>query len=182
MKQKGDTIELPGSGHHMQYYIDFHQEIYVQNDRNKHCKTYPYGNFETYNNCDKQFIRKTLDDPGMTNLTPVWATDNMEEVNYLADNHIPFVPMDEMFTGVEPNECPKPCTTTTSYVKFLSDTDANYTSIALIFSKEITINKTDMVKFNFLATLSFLGSNMGLWLGLGAVQFLEIVGNQFVKT
>jgi hypothetical protein len=35
MKQKGDTIELLGSGRHMQYYIDFHQEIYVQSDRNK---------------------------------------------------------------------------------------------------------------------------------------------------
>ena len=110
MKQKGDTIELPGSGHHMQYYIDLHQEIYVQNvqnDQNKHCKTYPYGNFEIYNECDNKFIRKTLDDSGLTNFTPVWATDNMKEVNDLTDKRIPFISMDKMFSGVEPNECPK---------------------------------------------------------------------------
>jgi hypothetical protein len=106
----------------------------------------------------------------------------MKEVNDLTDKRIPFVSMDKMFSGVEPNECPKPCTTTTSYVKFLSDTNANYTSIGLIFSKEITIKETSMVKFNLLGALSSLGSNMGLWLGLGAVQFMELIGNQFVKT
>ena len=87
----------------------------------------------------------------------------------------------KIFAGTEPNDCPKPCSTTSTYTRIKSDFPGKFTVVTLNFARDIRIKKTEMVKFNFLTALSILGSNMGLWLGLGVVQFMELLGDRMKK-
>ena len=43
----------------------------------------------------------------------------------------------------------------------------------LMFNNEVKVKKTSVDKFNFLDSLNFFGSNLGLWPGLGLFQILE---------
>ena len=47
-------------------------------------------------------------------------------------------------------------------------------SVDLTFSQGMTVTKTKFKKFNFTILLSEIGGSMGLWLGLGLLQVLEI--------
>jgi hypothetical protein len=78
MKQKGDRIIAPETGHTVDFYLDFEQN--VLDEKIKKCQNYPTISYKNYKDCDKKFIRKTLDEFKLTNYTPIWATDKMEEV------------------------------------------------------------------------------------------------------
>ena len=57
---------------------------------------------------------------------------------------------------------------------------------AFAFNPEVKVKKTSVDKFNFMDSLNFFGSNLGLWPGLGLYQILEwILGiflvSQFLK-
>ena len=51
------------------------------------------------------------------------------------------------------------------------------------FSDNVEIRKTTVDQFNFPESLNFLGSNLGLWPGMGLFQILEwiVVYNLFQK-
>ena len=42
------------------------------------------------------------------------------------------------------------------------------------FFDPLQIFTANRIQFDFMAALSFLGSNMGLFLGLGVLQFIEL--------
>ena len=44
---------------------------------------------------------------------------------------------------------------------------------SLMFNEEVKVKKTSVDKFNFMDSLNFFGSNLGLWPGLGMFQILE---------
>ena len=46
--------------------------------------------------------------------------------------------------------------------------------LVLTFSDSVIVTKTDFLKFNFMMFLADIGGSMGLWLGLGLLQVLEI--------
>ena len=89
--------------------------------------------------------------------------------------------LNRVFAGIEPNNCPMPCKSTSTNTKLLTKTNSsgNSTYVTIYFSEEITITKVEMVVFDFVTALTFLGSNMGLWLGLGTLQFAELLVNYF---
>ena len=91
--------------------------------------------------------------------------------------------INQIFAGIEPNNCLTPCKSTTTNIRLLTKTNSsgNYTYVTIYFSEEITITKVEMVEFDLATALSFLGSNMGLWLGLGTLQFAELLGNHLPK-
>ena len=181
MKQKGDKIK-PVFGHYSEYFLEFEKQIFVDEDKKRNCINYRNKNTKSYKECDNIFIRKYLDGMGLKNVIPVWATDSIDEVTeYMA------VEMDEqsevkelqVFSGVNMGDCKDPCTSTSIDTRLLSmsESSGNTTIILISISEYITIEETVMVNFNFLTTLSFLGANMGLWLGLGVVQFMEVFVN-----
>ena len=49
--------------------------------------------------------------------------------------------------------------------------------IELYFSQDITVTKTEFLKFTFEKFLSDVGGSMGLWLGLGILQSFELFTN-----
>ena len=59
-------------------------------------------------------------------------------------------------------------------------------TFTLMFNEEVKVKKTSVDKFNFMDSLNFFGSNLGLWPGQGLYQIMEwMVGiflvSQFVK-
>ena len=177
LRQRGDKIEAV-KGYYSEYLIEFEQRETVEEDKARNCKKYPMKGNKSYGACDQIFIRKALDGLGLTNLTPIWATNNFEEVTenvQLELSHVMKLGLSDLASGVKMSNCKKPCRSTTTYVKFLTRNKdpKNGTYILLHISEDVSREMTKMVEFNFLTCLSFLGSNMGLWLGLGALQLLE---------
>merc|ERR1719233_444373 len=72
--------------------------------------------------------------------------------------------------------CPLPCSTIHLESRLITekDSDWNTSAIILTFSDNVIITKTDFLKFNFMIFLADIGGSMGLWLGLGLLQVLEI--------
>ena len=47
--------------------------------------------------------------------------------------------------------------------------------INIAFSDQVRVKRISVDKFNFMDSLNFFGSNLGLWPGLGLYQILESV-------
>ena len=52
-------------------------------------------------------------------------------------------------------------------------------SVLIYFDQTVKIRTIRSKEFNFFKVLSFLGSNMGLYLGLGVLQFLQMIFTQY---
>jgi len=91
-----------------------------------------------------------------------------------------------ILSGLRASDCLLPCLRTTTTVEegLVSSTNLNLSVFALGFSNTVSIKRTSMDRFNFNDFLNFLGSNLGLWPGLGLFQVLEwtftfITGTQY---
>ena len=60
--------------------VEMKQNIFVENDPSKSCRGYPNEEFENYNDCDKEFVSKTLAKHFGPNLIPIWATFDLGKV------------------------------------------------------------------------------------------------------
>ena len=85
----------------------------------------------------------------------------------------------DLATGTQPSDCPLPCTTTQTETKHLYDTkeNRNFSTLCLTFSSKVLVTRTDFLKFSPASFLSEVGGSMGLWMGLGLVQAMELVIN-----
>ena len=180
LRQKGNRISSK-VGYLRQYLLQFEQQSFQEEDITANCLEYPTKNFKNYEECDKENIMQSLRYLNLNDLTPVWLTDIMDEVTEeremrMDDDEFEAV-FSDIFSGYSEVQCLDPCTRTFTYSKFLSDNkDASGgTFIQLVIANDVTVEKTELVAFNFLLSLSYLGGNMGLWLGLGAVQLMEIL-------
>ena len=80
-----------------------------------------------------------------------------------------------LLTGIKDSGCLLPCLRTTASVLegFHSSTRANKSAFVLGFSQTVATKRTSLDSFNFNDFLNFLGSNLGLWPGLGLFQLIE---------
>ena len=60
--------------------------------------------------------------------------------------------------------------------------DGNITLVSFNFDNEVRVRKTTVDQFSFMDSLNFLGSNLGLWPGLGLHQILEWMVGMVVAT
>ena len=88
----------------------------------------------------------------------------------------------DSFDGTQLSDCPLPCTTTNTETKHLyGRTDnRNVSTISLTFSSKVLVKRTDFLKFSLAIFLSEVGGSMGLWLGLGIVQTIELAVNSIL--
>ena len=56
----------------------------------------------------------------------------------------------------------------------------NNTAIRFTFPNQVSIRNVTVDKFDFMDSLNFLGSNLGLWPGMGLFQLLEGAISLFV--
>ena len=80
-----------------------------------------------------------------------------------------------LLTGVVSSDCPLPCTTTSFITKKTSNMDYEEGGIWMSFEPTVEVTKTDFVTPTFVTMLSNIGGALGLWLGLGMAQVLQIV-------
>ena len=165
------------------YAVRFHQYIQVENNPDNPCKS--YDDNWTYDDCDEDFIRRSLDETYGPNFTPVWATDDMEKVttktflvkyeNVVENKRI----YSDLLSGNAENDCPVPCKNTEISSVFLGDKHehaavSQYT-IDIVFDHNISITVFYFPDFSFAEFLSLLGGSMGLWLGAGVLQIVDVL-------
>ena len=57
--------------------VDITQRVFVEEDPSNNCRDYPNQEYESYQECDDQFMRNIIP----AELTPIWITDNVERVS-----------------------------------------------------------------------------------------------------
>ena len=75
----GDNMVL---GSNMsQFAVKIRKRVFVEEDPKTTCQNYPNGKFKSYAECDKKFMRDTIEKaaPGL-NLTPPWLTEDLDLV------------------------------------------------------------------------------------------------------
>ena len=97
------------------------------------------------------------------------------------NNHISV----DLFYGILVSDCLLPCLRTTATVRkkmtSMSFT-GNTTVVAFNFDNKVRVRKTSIDQFSFMDSLNFLGSNLGLWPGLGLHQIIEWMVGMVVAT
>ena len=84
-------------------------------------------------------------------------------------------------SGSRPTSCKMPCVTTkTRVTQGPTARGLPLTVIRFTFPNQVSIRKVTVDKFDFMDSLNFLGSNLGLWPGMGLFQLLEGAISLFV--
>ena len=97
------------------------------------------------------------------------------------NSHIIYLPgylekVKSLYRGSTLSNCPMPCTTYRTTTRMISKR-ASYPlgRILLSFSEKVTMTITELETPSVSELLSELGGSIGLWLGLGAFQAIEIL-------
>ena len=176
----GSRMDLPKSSKNMirYYVVKFNQKKLTENDPGKKCKNYITTSF---NDCDDQFIKDVLKRKAPAGFMPVWATDNLASVttSMVADICDPCPTYSDLISGIAESSCPPPCTSTEITSIFLDEKceSVNYSRIDITISDSVSFTVTDFPSFNPALFLSVFGGSMGMWLGLGVAQTIEMVLN-----
>jgi hypothetical protein len=156
------------------YIVNLKKNVFVEEDPSKNCQDYPNADFETYGECDDHFMKEYVatSSPG---LVPIWLTEDLDNVTTLdiIDYQYDY---DNLYDGTKLSDCPLPCTTISTKTSLLSDyiTGDGSTTIDITFSSTVQVTTTDFVQLNLSTFLSDVGGSVGLWLGLGVVQALQL--------
>ena len=76
----GDAIATtPGSL--TKYVLKISQNIFVEEDESKNCRNYPNEDFDSYANCDDNYMQSLCDEAG---LLPIWLTDDLNKATVQA--------------------------------------------------------------------------------------------------
>ena len=82
--------------------------------------------------------------------------------------------IDQLFSGSRLSDCLKPCLITRATVEEGIELDYHgVSSVWLTFHQEVQVKKTSVDRFSLMDSLNYLGSNLGLWPGMGLYQVLE---------
>ena len=163
------------------YAVKFEQKVFVEEDPSVVCAEYPTERYQSFEECDSEYLKKMLQKSFSTNFTPIWAVDGTDSVTqwiYLDTEKYKteMIAYNGLITGISVSDCPLPCTST--QIKIVS-LDEKYgvrkvSRIDIAFEKTVLVSKTDFPKFNIIHFLAEFGGSMGLWLGLGVVQTMEL--------
>ena len=84
-------------------------------------------------------------------------------------------------SGSRATSCKMPCVTTrTRVTQGPMFRGFNVTIVRFTFPNQVNIKNVTVDKFDFMESLNFLGSNLGLWPGMGLFQLLEGAISLFV--
>ena len=87
----------------------------------------------------------------------------------------------DLFWGTKVSDCLLPCRRTTLEVTAgpVSRSKGNYSFLSIGFSHSMEVKTITVDKFSFMFSLNLLGSNLGLWPGLGLYQIFELFLGKF---
>ena len=152
--------------------------MYVESDRSKGCTNYPTAQFSSYNECDEDYMREVLKKHYPPTFRPVWLYGTSATKLMTFPNNTDTTDSD-LFKGslLPPRDiCPLPCLTSHITTDHLYDMKAkNISTIDIIFSSSVEVTTSSYPTFSPSQALASLGGSLGLWLGLGAAQAVEMV-------
>jgi hypothetical protein len=156
--------------------VEMNKYIYVEADPNKNCRKYPNSDFTSYRDCDDQYMKDYVASKN-PNLVPIWLAEDFKNVStgYVKRGGDDWF----LFDGTKPSNCPLPCSTVHTKTKFLEKhlPHSHRTMLAVTFSPTVKVSTTDFVTRPFSTFLSDVGGSIGLWLGLGVLQAVEMTIN-----
>ena len=126
-----------------------------------------------FDNCGKGKIIST------GKIVPIFTTNNFDEVTKDMDANCSTFFGFPLATGLETSSCPMPCTTTFSdTLQTFIDYGHEMREIVLAFDKSVLVKRIKVDTFQMMESLNFLGSNLGLWPGLGIFQLIQWIFTQ----
>ena len=155
--------------------IKINQEVFDIEDLTKNCTTYPTADFKDYNECDQQKGIATLEGTFGNGFTPLWASDNTSKVTAKPSFGVNKAINNNFANGRLLSDCLLPCTITKTTTTHHDDFTSPHQGISLYIKDQMPVTTTTFVSFSLSKFLSDLGGILGLWLGLGVVQLLELV-------
>jgi hypothetical protein len=128
----GPTVEMSidtPEGSYDNYIMELKQEVYVEHDQSKNCMNYPNKTYESYNACDKAYVKRMLASHYGPGLVPLWAADRLDNVttSFYVDWSYDYGPL---YDGSKISNCPLPCTTTSVNARFLARYQVTYPWLA----------------------------------------------------
>ena len=157
--------------------VKFTQNKMTDKDPRKRCKNYIKT---SYNDCDEEFIKTELEMNYPPGFLPIWATANLSLVTTAISTNIDSFASTcaDIVSGTMESNCSPPCTSTEIASVFLDEKYvSDFSRVDITISEQISITVTDFPKFNLAVFLSAFGGSMGMWLGLGVVQTIEMLIN-----
>ena len=186
--QKGIKIVLEKTENNTRktYYTTIRQIVHDEDDTTINCKNYPNIEFDSYEDCDMVFTRQTYQTQYYENncgkgkiistgkIVPIFTTNNFDEVTKDMDANCSTFFGFPLATGLETSSCPMPCTTTFSdTLQTFIDYGHDMREIVLAFDKSVLVRRIKVDTFQMMQSLNYLGSELGLWPGLGIFQLIQ---------
>ena len=113
---------------------------------------------------------------------PIWATDDIKSVTSwinLTDKisrKLSFA-YEEVLFGTAMSACSLPCTRTSTQTVLLEENfdKLNHSIVVITFEKVISVDRKDFPSFNLAQFISSIGGSMGIWLGVGVIQSIDLI-------
>ena len=158
------------------YIVEFSQSVFVEEDASVRCKNYPSEDFDTFDDCDKEMMQSWVIDK--YNFLPFFMAK--EESNATAgpvevDFNCHEVQAYAHYNGYIKSTCPRPCTQTQIKLNKLVTEKWSQTMVEVMFSDKVMVTYNYYPEFSLVEALASLGGSLGLWLGLGVLQLLQLL-------
>ena len=89
--------------------------------------------------------------------------------------------VESLYNGNKLSDCPMPCNTFGTNTRLISGrATAEKSNIVLTFSETVQMTITEMETPSISGLLSAVGGSIGLWLGIGVFQAIEILSHIFL--
>ena len=161
------------------YMVSFKQDVFLEEDKNQHCVIYPTEHFESFEDCDQNYMADLLKNEI---LLPAWATpEDLSKATNISKGEGLNYKIWKFFFGDIPSPCIDPCTVTSvqSFYTFTEYHSANVEgwsglpSLVIDLNPEVVVTSHVFPRYGLDLFLSDLGSCSGLWLGLSVTQAVE---------
>ena len=118
---------------------------------------------------------------------PFWSVKNISEASERFEFSEPlsyerlYSSYGDLFWGTKVSDCLQPCRRTSMEVTAgpVSRSYGNFSFFSIGFSHSMEVKTITVDKFSFMFSLNLLGSNLGLWPGLGLYQIFELLTTRF---